>query len=437
MFGGRRRPSAGDVVPFNVADKFLHLQRREDWDGIVALRRRGRPPTADDLAGLLDGVTGRIPVLGYRIGGSRWRPHFEPCEVDWRDHVEELRFPAGRSLMSCVQEITERAWPAGRPPWSVLIISGYCEDEYLIGYRVSHVLQDGIATSLTASALFFGGSVPLAGPCRPVHRSVYSDVRTLAQGLRQALPALLLPCARWLPPARRAGTDWQSGQVVLDRALFDEITARTGAAPAQICLAVICGALRDWAPQHWSGPTLGRRQRRGLATGFVMSVRGPRETRSLGSHVGVFGVMLPCAEPSPRRRLQLIVERTDYRVLGAFRALYAKLLRAPGAWGWILAQCTSRLQRSGTGMTLIPSPRDPSAMDAEELLCVPARPPKNDAGFVVVQGPDTITIQAVFRAWVDRAEGMADLLTASLTELHADVMGAAAPAPSAREPAVT
>ncbi|MGW0708275.1 hypothetical protein ACWD4G_20350 [Streptomyces sp. NPDC002643] len=456
MFARRYRPAEG-AVPFNTIDKMMHLLPQKDRDGLVALRLRGTPPTAGELCALLADVTERIPALGYRVGGRRWHRYFEPCEVDLPEHVAELRFPAGRSLASCLREAAEREWPTGRPPWGVLVISGYREDvdEYLIAYRVSHLLQDGIAMALTGNALFTGERLPpparvpaprpqppssrgplklgppkrerrtgvlrKRGPGTGVPRSGQLWKHGLWTGVRHA-SKVLLPCAEWLPlAAHPADTGWRYSQVSLDRAVFDDITRSTGASTAQVLLAVICGALRDWTPEYWTGH-LGRRQRRGLATMLTMSLRAPRDRTALGNQVGMYPFTLPCAEPSPERRLRLVMDRTDHRVLSAFRALQTRAMHAPDPLGRLLARTLVHCERPCAVVTVVPSSQDPKAMGAEDLLCVSQRPKRVDGGFVVVQGPETILVQPSFKHWVDRVDHLPALLTASLAELHAAVV---------------
>ncbi|MFC4512502.1 MULTISPECIES: wax ester/triacylglycerol synthase domain-containing protein [Streptomyces] len=412
MFTRTRRTAEG-TVPFSVGDKSVHLRDSRDWNALVALRKRGGPPTAEDVRTQLADVTDRIPALGHRVGGRRWNRYFEPCDVDLRHHVEELRFPAGRTREQCMKEAVERPWPPGRPPWSVQIISGYRADEHLLAYRVSHVLQDGIAIATTGRALFCGERLPFV-PAQPSKGKLPG--RALRVGLRLT-PRFFLPGARWLPADEPdASEEWQRHTAVLDRSDFDEIGRRTGAGTAQICLAVLSGALRAWTPGHWTG-ALDRRQRRGLPAYLAVNLRAPRETHCLGNRVGGLPLTLPCAEPSPVRRLRQVAEQADYRDVNDFRKLLATLYRAPNLLGWLLAHVVLVGERPRPIVTIIPA-ADPAEAGADELLAVPARLPKQTAGFLVTVGPTEITVHCVLRPFVGDAGRLPGLIAVSLAELR-------------------
>ncbi|GGP45179.1 wax ester/triacylglycerol synthase domain-containing protein [Streptomyces abikoensis] len=412
MFTRTRRTAEG-TVPFSVGDKSIHLQDSRDWNAIAALRRRGAPPTAGEVRARLSDVVERIPALGHRVGGRGWRRYFEACEVDLRHHVEELRFPAGRTPEQCMKEAVERPWPPGRPPWSVQIISGYRADEHLLAYRVSHVLQDGIAIAMTGQSLFSGERLPFV-PAQPPGNKLSG--RALRVGLRLA-PRFFLPSARWLPADEPdASEEWQRYTAVLDRSDFDDIGRRTGAGTAQICLAVLCGALRAWTPGHWTG-ALDRRQRRGLPAYLAMSLRAQRETNCLGNRVAGLPLTLPCAEPSPVRRLRRIAEQADYREVNDFRKLLTSLYRAPNLLGWLFAHVVLRGEKPRPIVTIIPA-ADPADLDAEELLALPARLPKQTAGFLVTVGTTKITVHCVLRPFVGDAGRLPGLIAESLTELR-------------------
>ncbi|MFF4224292.1 wax ester/triacylglycerol synthase domain-containing protein [Streptomyces sp. L500] len=414
MFTRTRRTAEG-AVPFSVGDKSIHLQDSRDWNAIVALRRRGGPPTAEDVRARLADVTDRIPALGHRVGGRRWNRYFEPCDVDLRHHVEELRFPAGRTLEQCMREAVERPWHPGRPPWSVQIISGYRADEHLLAYRVSHVLQDGIAISMTGKALFsgMGERLPFV-PAQPPGDRLSG--RALRVGLRLT-SRFFLPSARWLPADEPgASEEWRRHTAVLDRSDFDDIGRRTGAGTAQICLAVLCGALRAWTPGHWTG-ALDRRQRRGLPAYLAMSLRAPRETNCLGNRVAGLPLTLPCTEPSPVRRLRRIAEQADYREVNDFRKLLTALYRAPNLLGWLFAHVVLAGEKPRPMVTIIPAV-DLAEAGADELLAVPARPPKQTAGFLVTVGRTEITVHCLLRPFVGDAGRLPGLIAESLTELR-------------------
>ena len=423
MFPRTRHTTAG-AVPFGVTDTHLYLQTRAapqdaDMNLAIGLRRTGDPPGVEDVRALLADAVERIPALGHRIAGRGGRRFFEPVDTEVRHHVEEVRCTAGRNFDECVMEAVERPWAPGRPPWSVQILSGYRAGEHALMYRVAHVLQDGLAAAMTVEALLEGKRLPPPpAMSRPVRR--LPSLRELRAGLTYT-PRFLRRNARWLPEQELpASGPWIRRTVVLDRALFDAIGRRTGASTAQICLAVLSGALRSWTPGHWNHMAP-RRQRRGLPAYMTLSLRAPRDRNCLGNQVGMVPVNLPCAEPSPALRLRRGMRATDYGDVAAFRDLLARLLHPPRPLDRILSRAAFTFERRRPIVTIVPTDRDTHELGAEELFSVPVRVPDHDGGFVITPQPSTVTVSCVFSPVVGDTERLPGLVAQSLAELHAAV----------------
>ncbi|OKJ13933.1 hypothetical protein AMK19_11265 [Kitasatospora sp. CB01950] len=395
------------------------------WHFSCALRKLGEPPAPEEVRALLTDVADRIPALGHRLAGRGRSLHFEPAGgVDPRDHVEDVRFPAGWTPERCLATALERPWLPGRPPWSLQVISGYRPGEHLLAYRVSHLLQDGVAAAATTAALLRGGRLP--APVAEPARFALPDLPAVRAGLRFA-PRFLGPRVQWQPepdpdPAEGA---WLRPAVGLDRAPFDEITRATKASTAQICLAVICGALRQWVPQRRDAGA------RSLPVVLMMSLRGPRERDGLGNRVAVAPLSLPCAEPGPERRLRLVMEQAELEELVRYRRLLTGLLRLPGPVARPTARLAVRLSPSSVGVTIVSTPLDAAALGAEEVLVAPARPTAASSGFVVLQQPSVVSFHPAFRILPRDADLLPGLLAESLAELHAAVVHASAPAAAA------
>ncbi|MFI8169869.1 wax ester/triacylglycerol synthase domain-containing protein [Streptomyces sp. NPDC085931] len=421
------------ALPLAWPDKYLCLDPDPTQLRFAgALRREGPPPAHEELREMLAGAVGQVPALGYRVTGRGWRRRFEPCpDYDPDDHIEFVRYPCGQEPALCVLDALERPFPHGRSPWSLQVISGYRDTEHLLVYRVCHLLQDGMGASLTAHALLSGNALPPPGPPLPAEPVT---AQHLLRGA-QFLPRFLQRPARWLP-AGRPEPGPALAPVVLDRSAFDDITRSTGAGTAQICLAVLAGALRAWAPHHWDG-TAGRRQRRGLPVHMTLDLRGPRERTTLGNHVGIVPLTLPCGEASPTQRLQQTLRQADYGRLGQYRRLLRGFLHGTNGAQWPAAWLCRTLEKPRPLVTMVSTQVDVSRLGAMELLTIPPRPRHVPGGFIFIHQPSTITACAAFHLDHPGTGLLPGLLTDALTELHAATTGHPARGRAARTPTKT
>ncbi|MGW6603291.1 hypothetical protein, partial [Streptomyces sp. NPDC055036] len=394
-------------------------------------RIRTRPPATEEISTLVAAAVDRIPALRYRVTGRLWHHRFEMyASLDPREHVEEVHCSPATPVEQCLLKATERPWLPGRPPWSVQIVSGYREDEHLLVYRVAHHFQDGLSVWETLAGIFEGGTLP-----PPIQTPVARGEPGFA-GLRAGVKFTtrsFRPAAQWLPaesPSPRSTVNYH--RTTLDQTTFDDISRATGASTAHICLAVICGALRAWTPEHWSARPARSRQRLGVPVHLPLNLRAPRDQTCLGNQVGFAPLRLPCAEPSAAQRLHRIVQHADYTELGPYRRFLASLLHPPKVVRWILTRMMALCEQPHLCVTILPTTLDIAGLGAEELMVVPTRSRHQLSTFIIVPQADTVAFHGYFQPLIRRTEHLPRLLADSLAELHTAVT-----TPSSSRPAST
>ncbi|MFF2625122.1 wax ester/triacylglycerol synthase domain-containing protein [Kitasatospora griseola] len=386
----------------------------------VFSRMPGPAPAPDEVRALLADAVDRAPTLTYRITGRGRRAHWEVDPgFDLDRHVVEYRVRPGRSLQQAVMDAL-RAHPLPRehPLWSVIVLHGHRQDEYALCYRAHHAFQDGMAVARTCEAVFGGAALhrpePQPAPERPPTRLLLTALRDFGR--------IAWRPARWLPRATRTGTPTPAlHTAVLDADAVRAIAAGTGATPAQIGLAVLAGALRAWQPQHWTGRPA-RRQRRGLPTLLSMSLRPITDRSALGTRAGLLPVALPCAEPSPLRRLdQVRAHGASARISLHHRAQSYIWRRLPYPLikaFWTTSARTSPGYLVTTSYMLPPGLRG-SAVDTGAVFTVPQLM-RGSVGTVqfIVQGA-VVTASLLFDPAVPDVDRLPNLLAAALADLHA------------------
>ncbi|MEU5128404.1 hypothetical protein [Streptomyces mobaraensis] len=409
-------------VPFGPSDRYQYLRARTAADPArthvcIAARMTGPPPDREELERLVADAVARVPALGYRVGGTGRRARFEPAgALDVSLHVDEVEVPAGRSPGRCALDALAAPLPADRPLWGVRLIRGHRPDEYLLAYRAAHLFQDGLAMAQAMGAALSGARLPAPAP-RPAPRAPSPQtVRACAR----FFPHLFGRTARWLPPRSAVTGERTLHTTTLDRSAFDELTRRTGASAAQVALAALAGALRAWTPDHWCGAG-DRRQRRGLRVYLPVSLRHPGDRAALGSALGVMPLTLPCAEPSPARRLADVVRDTGPMTLYRFRELFGYLLRAPGPVAWLAHRVVHHCSPPRLGVTVIPADAHDTGPGIAGLI--PVSPPvgSSPGGCVFVLEKTRVSVSFLFDAGVPGTERLPGLLGAALEELRAAV----------------
>ncbi|MGW1076153.1 wax ester/triacylglycerol synthase domain-containing protein [Streptomyces sp. NPDC002537] len=394
------------------------------WQISLAARLTGVPPTRGELEELFTDAVARVPVLGYRVVGKGRRARFEPApDLDVSRHVEEIDVPAGRPAAQCALEALARPLPTDRPPWSVQLIRGYGPDEYLLAYRVAHILQDGMGVARTLAAVLSGARLPHPAP-RPA--PAVPSPRAVRRAAR-CLPHLFGRTARWLPPRSATARGRVLRTVTLDRSLFDDITRRTGATTAQIGLAALAGALRAWTPEHWCG-TAGRGQRRGLRFYMPVSLRPHEDRSAFGTAVGIMPLTLPCAEPSPERRLDILARDMGFGTLYQVRQVLDCLLRMPRPFSSVLYRSLRAFWPRRLGVTIVSMEAYGAGLDIVELVPVPS--PQNRSPIVCAFVLERTRVTASFNAEaaIEGTERLPGLLAEALAELHDQGCDASGPA---------
>ncbi|MCB8906838.1 wax ester/triacylglycerol synthase domain-containing protein [Streptomyces sp. NPDC056664] len=299
-----------DVAALHTADSALHL------GGLVVLD--GEPPSRARLSDHLRRRLDRLPELRHRLAGSAGRPRWEPDHRFEPDrHLYELT--GSTDLSAVAAELLRQPLPRDRPLWGLWLVHR-AGGGYGLCYRAHHAFQDGAAAVATLELLLGPEELP-----RP---------RALAfRPPRPVAWAAVLPEFR--PPRRNTwwsalGTPpsqaYAAGFADIDTARLHALGRRVGATVPQLCLALTAEALRAWHPHDWhpGGPGHGR----GLRTNLGIGVRDPGDPRPLlGNRVAVAGIDLPCGEPDPARRLDLIGRALDPARLGRLADAHRVILR--------------------------------------------------------------------------------------------------------------
>ncbi|OKJ13930.1 hypothetical protein AMK19_11250 [Kitasatospora sp. CB01950] len=393
----------------------------------VFSRMPGPAPALDDLKALLADAVDRAPTLSYRITGRGRRARWEVDPgFDIGRHVLECRVRPGRSVQQAVMDaLRANPLPREHPLWSVIVLHGYRQDEFTLCYRAHHAFQDGMAVARTCEAVFGGAALnrpePLPAPERPPARLLLTVFREFGR--------IAWRPARWLPRATsKDGPTPALHTAVLDADAVRAVAAGTGATPAQIALAVLAGALRAWQPQHWTDRP-DRRQRRGLPTLLSMSLRPFTDRSALGTQAGLLPVALPCAEPSPLRRLEQVrAHGASARISLHHRAqsyIWRRLPYPLTRAFWTASVWASPGYLVTTSYMLPPGLRG-SVVDSGAVFTVPQLM-RGSAGTVqfIAQG-SSVTASLLFDPAVPGVERLPDLMARALADLRAALPGAGA-----------
>ncbi|MEV7524362.1 wax ester/triacylglycerol synthase domain-containing protein [Streptomyces sp. NPDC091371] len=257
----------------------LEWSRRRPDDGLVLgviLRLRGPKPTAEQVAALVTARLPHLPVLAEcldgPVGAEVWRPD---RAFDARRHVHVLGQAA--DLTRSAQMLANQPLREDRPRWGLWIGDSEREGEYLLGYRVHHAAQDGVAAAHTIRRLFDARAqaVPPSGA---------------PENAGQAATALSGTQSRLLATA----------DVPMEA--MRAISRGTGASINDIYLAALAGALRAWLPPA------DRDQPAPVRVPFSVRLRDERQDR--GNRLGYTRLLLPVDEPMPAHRLTRVVQRT-------------------------------------------------------------------------------------------------------------------------------
>ncbi len=288
-------------------DQFLYRAAMEAHDQAeylgYLLLFQGTPPSVERVRDHVVATAPRVPAWAYRLAERRGRLAWEAvANPDPRGHVHELRLapgpdPAGRMA----DELHRLPFPEDAPDWGIWLVRGWAPDSYALCYRAHHALQDGMGAAAVIGALFGTGEhrLPLTVPPQAEPPLKPGE---LAAMLAADIPAAARRTARWTPGLRPPGAHQTVHHTHVEVERLRRLGKSAGVTLNQVYLAATAGALRAWSPADWS---TGKRP---------LHVCTPLDTRpagyeqaTLGNHMAMLRIPLPCAEPDPRRRLESVV----------------------------------------------------------------------------------------------------------------------------------
>ncbi|MFC4035956.1 wax ester/triacylglycerol synthase domain-containing protein [Streptomyces polygonati] len=196
-----------------------------------------------------------------------------------------------------VQALLEASLSPLGPVWDIWLLEGWAPGEFAIAYRSHHAFQDAGAAGETTRRLFGPPDAePVRAPrARPGRLAVLAHVPRVVADL---VTTRTRTRGSFVPPAGGHGTRVAVSEPV-DLDQLRAIGEAHGASVNQVYLAGLCGALA------------GVFEERDPYVCVPMSTARPGDGLSgLGNRLSMLRVELPCAEPSPQRRMELILRRT-------------------------------------------------------------------------------------------------------------------------------
>ncbi|MGW0336885.1 hypothetical protein ACWD0J_34470 [Streptomyces sp. NPDC003011] len=273
----------GELAP--GADRaMLEWERRCPQDGHVVgmlLRLRGHRPTRERLAAWAEARSTLVPALAEHLAGPARRERWTSFEgFDAARHIHVVEDLGAVSAAECAVNLSV---PAERPRWGLWLLPAAPGDvmEYTLAYRVHHAAQDGVAMVHTLERLF--------------------DAATPTTAF--ALPGLRVPLGRGGTPGTVPAGERVADVADVPVAALKVIARWADCSDHDVYLAALAGALRAWPAAGGHGKP--------VAVRMPFSLRLPFERRDRGNKVGHARVLLPVDEPSARRRLALVAERTE------------------------------------------------------------------------------------------------------------------------------
>jgi diacylglycerol O-acyltransferase len=295
-------------------DRFLYLAARRarnqaEYQGYLLLFQ-GAPPSVERVRDHVAASAPRVPAWAYRVAGQAGRagqPVWEAvADPDARGHVHELRLEPGPDPVERMSGALLRLpFPEDAPGWGLWLVHGWAPDAYALCYRVHHALQDGMGGAAAVAALFGPGDGRLSLTV-PIEAEPPLKPMELTAMLGADIPAAVRHTARWTPALGPHGGHRTLHRTEVEVARLRTLGKAAGATLNQVYLAATAGALRAWSPADWG---TGKHSTRRPLHAFMPLDTRPAGQRpaTLGNHMAMLRVPLPCAEPDPRRRLELLI----------------------------------------------------------------------------------------------------------------------------------
>lgn len=420
--------------PLNPIDEvFLAMDRELGLVQGQFLRFRGVAPSLDQLHDHVADRLPGLPRLTHRaVTGRRGAFRAPSSRFDLRDHVQELKLPAGSSLDEVLTALVGRPLCESGPLWTIHLVHGYADDEYAVCYRVHHGLEDGMGAAHVAAVLF---GTPI--PDRPARRGEQDGGRRTGP-LFTAGPGELLHGAlsvgagmlRGLAPGRlwpRVQCPSMENLAVCStsatRRELSELGRGFGGTVNDAFLMALWGAL-----SAWSATGEGRRDVRSVFRSSPVPVRMPLSTRyageedAVGNHLTTAVVTLPGPGVPPAEAFaQLVCSTQRMRSNGlrpASRALIALLPAALIRWTVkrLLSPRSSPLYASNYTLPACLSFRDDPVVDAIPLGVLL---PGNALSVTLLSCGSRVQVSFLYDRRLPGAQRLAALWREALDELDA------------------
>jgi diacylglycerol O-acyltransferase len=408
------------------------------------------------FAELFDHIAGRLeiaPRYRQKLASVPLGLH-EPLWVDDPDFdpAAHLLHAEGDDLDEIADAIFSTPLPRDRPLWQMWIADGLPDGRLAMIGKMHHCMVDGIAVVELGEMLFDprpGAPDRSRAPWTPApappatarfaravaDRAADGAALALAPvrlagspGRLRRLPVLASRGARTLsrtllPPApgspfNRPGSP-RRHHVRVTRSLDDvrALRRRFGVTPNDVVLATCAGALRRFAWRRGESP-------QGLKVMVPADVRGADDAEG-GNRISFVFIDLPCDEPDPVARLELVHRATAKRrrdgaaedLDAAFRALSL----APGPVQRTLAHAFAHPRMSNLTISSVPGPAVPRHLCGCRLREVHSAVPLAERhalsiGVVMVAGRVCFGINADAETLPD-ADGLGEDLDAAFEEL--------------------
>jgi diacylglycerol O-acyltransferase / wax synthase len=424
-----RRRGVGRVngIPLSYAD--LAMLRYGQARGITMnigflAELAGSPPELRRIHEHVAAQLDRVPEISLRLIGHGTQMRLTPGPPpDLVEHIRERRVAPNTSLDQCVSELLDAPLPLDAPLWAAWLIHGYAPDRHAVIYLAHHSFQDAYAILNTIHTLFGDPTAPPDdGPAvtnsvqpqapRPTTRRTPS--RALA-GILLDLVRALLPRHRWpLLTLRRTGRKVFSS-VTIPLSLLERIGQVAGGTVNDVYLAALAGTMRELTPGWWRT----RSSRR--FTALIPMAARRADDPSVGSRAVMLPLELPCAQASPARRLELLVQASRPRKSAgrrkATRWLYNALPRWTGRWFIDIGVTPWYSQLIATAVRLGQRQFVVFGARPERITPITMLTHRHPCAVALITYGDQATVGFIADAAVPEAQALAELWLAQVHEL--------------------
>lgn len=266
---------------------------------------RGSPPSLHEVREHLRDRCSQIPSLNRRLTGATWRraAWVPATPLDLTVHVRErilAEEQGSEGLRKVINELLPERFQGPFPRWRCWLIHGYSREEFALLYLGHHALHDGLTLRHIAETVF--NAAPEAQPRPPsLPLAQKPTLRAAIRGMANNMRSLIPPA----PPSGRTdfthrrlfSWDLTSGMDLV------RIARKYNATVNDVFLAGIAGVLREWSESPWNElPS----HRRTVYTFIPINTRESGVVDQIGNRLTGYRMPLPCGEPNPVNRLEII-----------------------------------------------------------------------------------------------------------------------------------